>query len=302
MYPAAQYARLTTCLVVVLLLILGAHLQRLLQQYRYTTNGSSATSVTPDDFPVYYTGAIVAGQPGDHRLYYPAGKERLLLGSVSPDTSWGRTARGAGFDRTLHFVYPPFTALLLRPLGFARWQTSLLAWRIVLSVLMLASIYLTLLLGGKDNLLLKFVLGVAAVFSFFPFIETIFQGQIDPVIVFLWVAGVYLIRADRPVWSALCFALGTMVKVSPVVVVGLFLLRRQWKWLISYVSWMVFLMGVAVWRLGWENHTLWFTRVLPELSHGIAYFANKSPAALIFDLYLHRVPVVSQYELPRGWA
>jgi hypothetical protein len=89
-----------------------------------------------------------------------------------------------------------------------------------------------------------------------------------------------------------------MVKVSPVVVVGLFLLRRQWRWLLSYAVWMGVLIGISVWRLGWENHALFFRSVLPELSRGVAYYANKAPAALIFELYLHRVPVISQYDVP----
>jgi len=294
-----QNRRVATCLVVVFLLILSAQLQRLLQQYRDTTSGSGATAtVVSPDFPVYYTGAVVARGPGDHRLYYPAGKQGILLASVPSDTPWGQTARAVGFNNTLHFIYPPFAALILEPLSRARWQVSLLAWRVALAALMLVSIYLTLVLAGKDNLLLKFVLSAAAVFSFFPFTETLFQGQIDPIIVFLWVTGVYFIRAERPVWSALCFAVGTLVKVSPVVAVGLFLLRRQWKWLFSYVAWMALLTGIAVWRLGWENHYLWLTQVLPELSHGVAYYANKSLAALIFELYLHRVPVVSAYDVP----
>jgi hypothetical protein len=33
---------------------------------------------------------------------------------------------------------------------------------------------------------------------------------------------------------------------------------------------------------------------------GVAYYANKAPAALIFELYLRRVPVISQYDL-RTW-
>jgi hypothetical protein len=292
-----QKRQLAACLLVVLLLILSAQLQRLLQQYRETTSGSSAT-VVPNDFPGYYTAAVVARRTPDHRLYYPAGKQGILLASVPLDTPWGQTARAVGFDKTLYLNCPPFAALLLEPLGLARWQVSLLAWRVALAGLILASIYLTLLLLGRDYLLLKFVLSAAAVFSFFPFTETLFQGQIDPIIVFLWVAGVYFVRAERPVWSALCFALGTMVKVSPVMAVGLFLLRRQWKWLLCYAGWMALLTGIAVWRLGWENHVLWFTQVLPELSHGVAYYANKAPAALIFELYLRRVPVVSQYDVP----
>ena len=286
-----------TCLLVVFLLILSGQLQRFLQEYRDATSSTSVRTVVPNDFPVFYTAAVIARGTHD-RLYDPAGKSRVLLASVPSDTPWGQTARAVGFDKTLHFIYPPFAALLLEPLSLARWQVSLLAWRVALAALMLVSTYLTLLLAGKDHLLLKFVLSAAAVFSFFPFTETLFQGQIDPIIVVLWVAGVYLVRADRPVWSALCFAVGTVVKVSPVVAIGLFLLRRQWKWLLSYAGWMTLLTGISVWRLGWANHVLWFTQVLPELSHGVAYYANKSLAALIFEVYLRRVPVMSQYDVP----
>jgi hypothetical protein len=244
----------------------------------------------------------MARRSADHRLYYPAGEQGIMLATVPSDTPWGQTARALGFRNTLHFIYPPFAALALEPLSLARWQVALLAWRIALVALTLGSIYLTLLLAGGDNLLLKFVLSAAAVFSFFPFGETLFQGQIDPFIVFLWVAGVYFIRRERPVWSALCFAVGTMVKVSPVLAVGLFLLRRQWKWLFSYSAWIALLTGIAVWRLGWENHVLWLTQVFPGLSRGMAFYANKSSTALIFELYLHRVPVVSAYDVPSWLA
>src|SRR4029077_16457230 len=80
---------------------------------------------------------------------------------------------------------------------------------VALSAMMLASIYLTLPLAGTDHLFLRLVLSATAVFSFFPFTETLFQGQIDPIIVLLCVAGIYLFRAEHPVWSALCFAVGT---------------------------------------------------------------------------------------------
>jgi hypothetical protein len=291
-----QNRRLVTCLLVVFSLLLSAQFQRFLQQYHDETSG--ARVVVPNDFPVYYTAAVVAHSSGDRRLYYPASNSGILLDAIPSDTPWGQTARAAGFDKTMHFIGPPFSALVLEPLRLARWQVSLLAWRLALLALMLASIYLTLLLAGRDHLLLKFALSAAAVLSFFPFIETLFQGQIDPLIVFLWVAGVYLVRDERPVWSALCFAVGTMVKVSPVMAVGLFLLRRQWKWLLSYAVWMGLLLGISVWRLGWENHVVWFTQVLPELSRGVANYANKAPAALIFELYLHRVPVLSAGAVP----
>src|ERR1700716_3537104 len=131
MYPFRHNSRLGTCLVVVFLLILSGQLQRLLQQYRETMG--NAPIVVPTDFPVYYTASSIARRPGDHRLYYPAGKQGVLLASVPSDTPWGDTARAVGFSNTLHFIYPPFAALLLEPLSLAKWQVSLLAWRVALS-------------------------------------------------------------------------------------------------------------------------------------------------------------------------
>ena len=196
------------------------------------------------------------------------------------------------------FIYPPFAALVLEPLSLEPWPAALFLWRITLTAMVFLSVYLCLLLIECNNRFTHFVVVTAAVVWFFPFTETIFQGQIDPVILLCWAGGAYLIKRDRPVWSALLFAMGTLVKASPIIVVGLFLMRRQWKWLISYTLWCGLLLGISIWRLGWENHVIWASKVLPALSQGVPYFANKSVSALIYELYLRRVPVDFDFSIP----
>ena len=71
----------------------------------------------------------------------------------------------------------------------------------------------------------------AAVCFFFPFRNTLVCGQVNVSILFVWTLGVYLLKRQRPMASALCFALGTVLKISPVVAVPFLALRRQWRWL-----------------------------------------------------------------------
>lgn len=280
-------------LLVVLVILLSGQGQRFLHDYHTVVHTASDLADVPGDFRVYYVAANVAGQHGDRQLYYPFDKTfSTLLGTVPKGTAWNRIAKADGFEKgTMAFVYSPFGALLLEPLSYMRWPLALLFWRIIMSAMMLGSIYLALLLTETTQPLVPFVILVAAVFSFFPFTETMYQGQIDPIILLCWVGGVYLIKKDRPVWSALLFAIGTLIKVSPVIVVGLFLLRRQWKWLASYMAWCVSLLGISIWRLGWENHWIWATKIFPALSQGLPHYANKSLLSLIYEVYLWRVPM-----------
>ncbi len=296
--------RILAGIAVVVLLVLSAQFQRFLQQYKDESTGaisadpSTAHSSAPrkefsGDFRVYYTASLVAASPGDHRLYYPPRDSHLIWTiELHPlNTPWARSAISAGFTTTMHFLYPPFAALLLEPLSLFKWQTSLLIWRIVLVGMVLVSIYCCILFTGRENLWLKFGIATAAALSFFPLMETLAEGQIDPLILLCWVGGIYFIKTDHPIWSALLFAVGTLVKVSPVIVVGLFLLRRQWKWLFSYAGSLVALIALSIWRLGWDNHVVYLRQVLPTLSCGIANLANKSLVGFINDLYLRRVPL-----------
>jgi hypothetical protein len=298
-----QNQRINACITVVVLLVLSAQLQRFLQQYKDESTGvssadpseahpSAARKEFSGDFRVYYTAALVANHHGDHRLYYPPKDPHLIWIEMIPqDTPWATIARSAGFTSTMPFNYPPFAALLLEPLGLFKWQVSLLIWRVALVGMVLVSIYGCVLLTGRDYLWLKFGIAAAAALSFFPLMETLVEGQIDPLILLCWVGGIYFIKTDRPFWSALLFAVGTLVKISPAIVVALFLLRREWKWLFSYAGSLIGLIGVSIWRLGWGNHVLFVKQVLPTLSCGIANLANKSLVGFVNDLYLRRVPL-----------
>jgi hypothetical protein len=126
------------------------------------------------------------------------------------------------------------------------------------------------------------------------------MGQINALVLFLWVLGVYLLSRRQPITSALCFALGTVVKLTPAVAVPFLALRRQWRWLVAYAVWVIALTGISVWRLGWQNNLTWLTAVYPAISCGIGNSDNRSLAGLIDALYAPGCVVSSQCPVPGG--
>jgi hypothetical protein len=120
-----------------------------------------------------------------------------------------------------------------------------------------------------------------AVCFFFPFNGNLADGQVNVTILFLWALGVYLLDCRKRVASAFCFALGTVMKVSPAVAVPLLALRRQWRWLAVYAAGVGVLTGISIWDLGWQNHLIWLTRIYPSISSGLGNNLNRSLAGLI---------------------
>jgi len=118
--------------------------------------------------------------------------------------------------------------------------------------------------------------------------------------------GVYLLKRQRPMASAWCFALGTVLKVSPIVAVPLFVLRRQWRWLAAYVAGVLAFTGVSIWQLGWRNNLTWLTAIYPSISSGVGNIVNRSFAGLVDALcgprYFASLSAAIQWPVPHGLA
>jgi Glycosyltransferase family 87 len=233
------------------------------------------------DFALYYVAGHVANGEGDGRLY-----EGTPNGSVTNVSSpWVQVARANGVVAMTPYQYPPFFALLMKPLAKLPVKTAFFLWRQLSTLFVLITIYLVLVIAGATNRFPIFVIAAAATLGSFPFIELKDMGQVGGLLVLLWTVGAYLADKKRPVAGAFCFALGTMIKLTPAFVVPLFILRRQWKWLLAYAAWMTAFLGIAVWQLGWANHVTFFTQFVPAMSCGAPSTANKSLMNVVYSLY-----------------
>lgn len=255
---------------------------------------TSARQRTPDDFPVYYVAGKLALWHETEHLYNWRGRpyalDEIVRPESAPGSEWDAAARSSGFGSTLPFITPPFTALLFEPLARLPWPRAYLIWRCLTGLMVVLSVYFALRVAKPEHFLPLFAVFAAAALSFFPYVQTLWLGQIGGVILLSWALGVYFISRKQTVASALCFALGTLIKLTPLLAVGLFALRRQWRWLIAYAGWCGFFLLVSVWQLGWQNHLDWFRYVYPTLACGIPTLENRSLPAMISDIYFGRAP------------
>jgi alpha-1,2-mannosyltransferase len=239
----------------------------------------------PHDFSVFYMGGKVVLQRGATPLYYPPADRRqgytLLYMSADDATPWAQMAQANGFPKILRFTNPPFSALIMAPLALIPWQWAYLLWQIIIIGLTAAAIFLALKLLPSTPGWETFALMFAAVGFFYPFRNTLIFGQAGVSILFIWTLGVYLLKCDRPMASAWCFALGTVLKVSPVVAVPFFALRRQWRWLAAYVAGAVAFTGTSIWLVGWQANLTWLTAIYPSISSGVGNVSNRSLAGFI---------------------
>jgi len=249
------------------------------------------------DFPHYYLAAKLAGLNGQHKLYAPANSSKeAAMGNIGEDTEWGRFAAQNGMRDTLHFSAPPVLAWLLIPLGKLPLNFAYFVWRVFSEICFFAAIVVCLRLLGALNPVTLMVCALAG-FAFQPFTLTLEKGQFGAVLLLLWVGGTLAAKKRWDISSALMFALATVVKLTPVLGLGLFLKRRRWKWAAAYALWMVLLMGLGVWRMGMENHRLYFAK-LQALSCGVPGPYNYSLNGIIQNVYYG--DILSYEQMPDG--
>jgi hypothetical protein len=261
------------------------------QRENHILNGE--TSADFRDFNVYYTAGLVARNTEDKRLYSyqeiqdpndPSKKIVVDPQLQVPDvnSTYGHFAKETGSE--LQYVYPPFFSLAMVPLTYLPYAKAKIVWHVfIIFLLTCVSIIFTAKLVSKDCLTIALTAMVVITAMEFvpPMQESLQSGNITSIILFLCAAGL-LLHKKYPGWGALFFALAVIIKLTPVVVVPLMVVRKQWKWLIAFCYWSVLLWGISIWQLGWQNHQEFLTRVMPAMSQGLPHFENRSLSTVLY--------------------
>jgi hypothetical protein len=174
------------------------------------------------------------------------------------------------------YKYPPFFSLVLWPLVRVPFVPALQIWRVVnLLILGIAAwlISRTYRFGQNPWLWAGFLL---ILFNWRPVGDTIAYGQVD-ILLFLLIVGVLAaLRGERKVLAGFLLALATMLKLYPAFLALFFLLRREWRALVSFCLALVVLAGLSVVLLGWPVHALYLQEVLPFSGGGTPWVENQT--------------------------
>lgn len=267
-------------LITLFSLWLGGYIQRELQALRpQSPNGLY-------DFHVYYISGLIARSGSDKRLYSyqeiqnPNDPSQTIvvnpqLQPFNPNTTFGILVKGKPLGG--QYLYPPFFSMLVVPLTYLSGEKAGIFFHIFLFLLIAASIFLTVKLLYEDYLVIALYSSIATILSEFtyPVQNLLNLGNVGAIILFLTIAGIYF-HKKYPSFSSFFFALAVMIKLTPIIVIPLMIIRKQWKWLIAFCGWSFLLLGISIWGLGWQNHNEFLTKVLPAMSAGVPFSGNKS--------------------------
>lgn len=273
----------TTSIVVIVLIIFAAN--RFAGEWEAFRSSAYPTG-SSIDFPHYYVAAKLAGSdsPKQHPLYYLTNEDKeAALSVIPPGSEWNQVAHQSGLRDTLHFSAPPIVAILLLPLAKLPYQLAFMIWRVLTDLFYFLAIWICLILCRAWTPLNLLACTLAA-FEFQPFMLTLQKGQFGALLLLTWCAGILFATKKQDVLSALMLALATIVKLTPALAVGVFVLRRRWRWLAAYLLWMSVLMGIGVFRFGVENHRLYLSKV-SSLSCGVPGPYNYSLSGIVLNMY-----------------
>ena len=208
-------------------------------------------------------------------------------------------ARPGGF----HSYYPPtapLVAMPLRPLGFRR---AVQAWR-AFGVFALVSGTALAAMAGFGRRLSPTALGTAGLLAAFALLSrparvVIPTGQPGPLVVGLTGLALWLLAGERTRRAAAVAALGTAVKLVPIVLLPVLLARRAWAAAFAFAAVLAALVGVLL-AFGVPLHPVSWARELLA-------FSSRDPLpgwrgqTLLFALWQARTPLVAAGSVALLW-
>lgn len=173
------------------------------------------------------------------------------------------------------FAYPPFAALLMRPLASLSPNTALSLWLVLNLAATIAGAVIVARLTLPRSWP-RIELALLAALAFAPVTYNYWHGQINGLIFFLLAVAMWAYLRERQVTAGLVLGLAAGIKVAPVVLLVLLLRRRWWRGSSAMVACTAAtgLLGLAVLGLGPTQKFL--TVVLPALGRPTGWIVNQS--------------------------
>jgi len=161
----------------------------------------------------------------DFEIYYTAG-ERILAGSADV---YPHDRPAPGSLAPFHvYRYPPVAAVLFAPLALLPMGVSAFLFALIKLAALWSIVTMVLRMMGKDLQHRGTILAVALIGVGGYFIEEFRNGNIHLLLLWMLVAAVFLAERNKITLPAFLLALGVCFKITPLIYVPYFLLRRRW--------------------------------------------------------------------------
>ena len=222
--------------------------------------------------PVYVAARLTADGKAaslyDHHPY---------LFNIVPPGQLKETAARCGFTGTITpYVHLPLFAWLARPLlsiPFSAAATMVLLCN-VLAVIV--SLLLILRLSGLQSTLRWLCAAIIVCACFYPLRYGLRLGQTTP-LVFLGITSLYYLnKSGYPKLSGLLLGLIISLKLTPILFLGYFLIRKRWAVAVSTIITVLVIGAASVILAGWESNRTFFDTIIRLSGLSLASWNNQS--------------------------
>ena len=199
-------------------------------------------------------------------------------------------------DATLRpaYIYPPAFALLMAPFALLPASAGAIVWLVGCQAALLVSLLLLFRAERPASWAATAVLCLT--FTFYPLWVDAIQGQANLPILLLVVAGIAGTVRGRPAWAA-ALGVAAALKLTPLLLIAWLLLERRFReaaWMIGGFA----LVTAAGALLRFDDTLSFFTRVLPALATGTAFYANHSLSGLLARIFVPNAYTDVWFALP----
>ena len=231
------------------------------------------------DFSINYTGARLISPFGPDRPLY----DRMTLAAeAAPYNIWN-----ALYTKLyLTYIQTPMTAVVTLPFSRLPFEQARSAFLAFSNALLVAAAALMVYALRPSRLL---VLAACFIFATYePMFDSLRLGQVDAIIVLcLALAFLLLRRGPRPLVGA-PLAGAAILKLSPVVVIGYFAWRREWRVVAVAGVTLAILAATSVLVAGRDNNATFVRDTMPRLMKGSPWYDNVSIGGAAVRAYLGR--------------
>jgi Glycosyltransferase family 87 len=230
------------------------------------------------DFQCYFTAASMIRYHEGFHIY-----DQPVARGVGDPRSWAdantlyaQHARELGIDKVRLYIYPPLLADMLIPLAFLRLSSAEHVWLLLnLTFVLITALILARLIA--PNQIWRFWPPLfVALLLFRPTLDCLLWGQITILLVLLGAAGLYFYSERMTFPAALMFAMMTVIKITPAIVLIPLLAFRDWKQLRSFAMVLAALLLSIYFLNGGELLRQYAEHVVPSMSTGVVSVLNKN--------------------------
>lgn len=151
-------------------------------------------------------------------------------------------------SRNWYYMYLPIFAVVMIPFALLNTFSASLLWYLISVSMLVHSLMILTRLTTRTFPALEMdrvhfgALAMLAVLL--PAMSGMARGQISVLILYLVTLGIGLIVDRRPSWAGFALAGAIVLKIAPVLLLGWYVLQKQWKALTATLVWLVVLVLV----------------------------------------------------------